>query len=212
MRWQALDLFDVEDRVALHEGDRLIDLLAGLFISFGARERVSIDDGRALFAFPDMAAEFAGLLEGHPDRGAEVPFHRRSPERQDVDAAIGLSVVAQRAGDGSGGVRGVPGLCPGFDALLQGGDDLVGDAGVDVCAVRFGLSGHVFLLPFGVSSRRVPEGRADKTAGHRADRRVYGQHGPVEPKAETDGAGRPLTGRRARPMMRLKLEERLYGR
>ena len=76
--------------------------------------------------------------------------------------------MPQGPGYGTGGVRGVPGLRPGLDALLQGGDDLVGDAGVDVFAGVFGLACHVDLLPFGVSSRRGTEGRANETAGQRA--------------------------------------------
>ena len=57
---------------------------------------------------------------------------RGHPERENVDAAVGLAVVAQRAGDPAGGVFGVPGLHPRADALFEIGDDLRGDAGVNV--------------------------------------------------------------------------------
>src|SRR3546814_10040780 len=45
----------------------------------------------------------------------------------DLDAAVGRPVVPQRPGDAPGQMIGVPGLHPGAHALLQVGDDLVGD-------------------------------------------------------------------------------------
>jgi hypothetical protein len=44
---QAFDLLDIEDGVALHEGDFALGFLAGLAVGFGARDPVGIDDNLA---------------------------------------------------------------------------------------------------------------------------------------------------------------------
>ena len=96
-----------------------------------ARDAVCID-GRAFLALADVGAKFDGLAAGHPDRCGEAPHAGRGPQRQNVDAGVGLAVVTQRS-------RNAPGACSAFQGLTQvphavfeGGDDLRGDVGVHV--------------------------------------------------------------------------------
>jgi hypothetical protein len=101
-----------------------------------------------------VGAKFDGLAVGHPDRCGEALHAGRRPQRQNVDAGVGLAVVTQRSRDAPGGVFGVPGPDPRPDAVFEGGDDLRGDAGVDVLLGRFivlnvvvdGAGFHVGLL------------------------------------------------------------------
>src|SRR5690606_26403833 len=108
-------------------------LLAGL-VDLGPRHGVGVNHGGPAFALADAAAEGQGLPEGHPGRGAEPTARGLGPEQEDVDAAVGFAVVAERTADAGG--RG-PGLDPGPDAVLQLGDDPVGDPGVEVRASGF---------------------------------------------------------------------------
>ena len=144
VRGQAIDLFDIEDSVALQKGDVAFDILAGPFISFGPVDGRGVDDGSAFFALAHAAPEGERLLEGHPERGAIAALGGGGPEDEDIDPGISLARVAKRPGDGSGGVSGGPGLGPGFDAGFEAGDDLVGDPAIDVRAVVF--LGHDTLL------------------------------------------------------------------
>jgi hypothetical protein len=66
---QAFDPLDIEDRVALHEGDGVLDLLAGFHIGLGAGDGVGVDHELTPLAFAHMRAKFSRLPEGHPDRG-----------------------------------------------------------------------------------------------------------------------------------------------
>jgi len=129
---QAVDLFDVEDAVILHVRDLALDILAGLVVVLGARDAVGIDDERAFLAFADVRVEFKGLTKGHPDGRGEILDRRGHPERENVDSAIGLAVVPQRAGNPAGGVFGVPWFHPRAHALFEVGHDLGGDARVNV--------------------------------------------------------------------------------
>ncbi len=52
------------------------------------------------------------------------------PEREDIDAGIGLAVEPQRSRDTSGSVFGVPRFDPGAQALFEARDDLRGDVAV----------------------------------------------------------------------------------
>ena len=94
MRRQILDLLDVEDRVALHVGDRALGLIAGDLIGLGTDKLVGVDDRVALLALADMSAQLAGLAVGHPDRRREALRGGCGPEHQDVDAGIGLAILA----------------------------------------------------------------------------------------------------------------------
>src|ERR1017187_9954832 len=51
---QPFDLLDIEDGVTLHEGDRLLALLAGSLIGLGANDLVGVHDKTALLALADM--------------------------------------------------------------------------------------------------------------------------------------------------------------
>src|SRR5262249_15185682 len=118
----------------------VFDLLAA-FVLLRAGEAVGIDDERAVFALAHLAAELERLAVGHPDRTGEAFEHGVAPEHQHIDALVGLAIGAQRTGDAPGGMLGVPRLEPGTDPLLEVGDDLGGDAGVDVSA--YGRGRHV---------------------------------------------------------------------
>ena len=129
---QSFDLVDVENSVGLQEWNSLILIFAGLGIGLGANQCIRIDDGRALLAFEDTSAKFDGLFEGHPDGSGKAVTHCRGPEAEDIDPRIGLTIEAQRARDGSGSVRGIPRLHPGFRTLFECRDDLIGDPRVNV--------------------------------------------------------------------------------
>jgi hypothetical protein len=82
---------DVEHGVTLEEVDiaRDFDAAVGLV----ARDAVRIDDERAFLALADVGAKFDGLAVGHPDRCGEALHAGRSPQRQNVDAGLGLAVM-----------------------------------------------------------------------------------------------------------------------
>ena len=103
-------------------------LLTGLVI-VGADQRVGVDDRRALFALSDMSVQRQRLAEGHPGGGLEASGCGLAPQQDDVDAAVRRAVVPKRSADAFGGG---PGLGPGPDPGFELGDDLVGDAGVEV--------------------------------------------------------------------------------
>src|SRR5688572_20808730 len=63
---QAFDLLDVEDGVALHERDRLVDFLA-LVVLAGLVKRVGVDDERAMLALADVSAQRLRLAISHPE-------------------------------------------------------------------------------------------------------------------------------------------------
>ena len=95
---QAVDLFDVEDGVTLHVWDFTLDILAGLVVVLSARDAVGVDDERAFLAFAHMRVEFESLAKSLPDGRGEIVDRRGHPERENVDSAIGLAAVPQRAG------------------------------------------------------------------------------------------------------------------
>ena len=131
MRGQAFALLGIEYGVTLHEGDFALALLA-LVVGLGAGDAVGIDDELAALAFPHMAAELQRLFEGEPERGGVAFGHGCRPQHHDIDALIGNAVMAQGAGDAAGCMFGVPWLHPRAHALLKVGDDLAGDAAVNV--------------------------------------------------------------------------------
>ena len=129
---QAVDLLDVENRVPLKEWDFPVDFVASLFVGFFSRDAVRVDDKRAFLAFADVGVKFRCLFKGHPDGRREVLRHGACPERENIDSAVGLPVVAERARNPSGCMLGVPRPNPRPDAVFQVADDLVGDPRVDV--------------------------------------------------------------------------------
>ena len=76
-----------------------------------------------------------GLFEGQPVGRAIAALAGGAPQQQDVDAAVGDCVVAQRTADRAGDVLGVPGLEPGANAGFQLRDDLLGNLIVEVVEV-----------------------------------------------------------------------------
>jgi hypothetical protein len=201
---QALNLLDIEDRVGFQERDGPFGLVTGRLVGFGTAHRVGVDHGRALLALADVAAPFDGLLERHPDRRRVVRGHCRCPERQDVDAGIGLAVVAQGPGDMPRRVGGVPGLGPGFHALLKGFDDLVGDAAVDILPRGF-VGGRHDLAPCvaGFPKDAGKEGRGIKPAGQALTRSRLLKAGVV--RAGFDRPARPASTQRPRSRKPLRM-------
>ena len=129
---QALDLLDVEDGVAFHEGDCAFGLLAGLAVGFGANDLVGVHDKASVLALAHIGLEFERLLEGHPD-GCCIPFlDRFRPQHQDIDALIGYAVGPQRTHDAPFPIAGAPWFQLGPDAALKIGHDPVGDFPIDV--------------------------------------------------------------------------------
>jgi len=57
MGGQTLDLLDVKDRVALHEGDCTVDFLAGFIIGFLARDDIAYTTREPLLALVDMRVQ-----------------------------------------------------------------------------------------------------------------------------------------------------------
>ena len=69
---QSLDLIDVEHRVAFHEGDLDLAILARI-IGLGFAELISINDELTLGSFADLTAELECLTIGHPcGRGVAI--------------------------------------------------------------------------------------------------------------------------------------------
>lgn len=64
---QTIDLLNIEHRVCLQERDFPIDIVAAP-VGHRLGEPTGEDDRRARFALAHGAAQFQGLLEGHPHR------------------------------------------------------------------------------------------------------------------------------------------------
>jgi hypothetical protein len=71
---KSFDLFDVEDRVALHVGDFDFLVLPGFFVGFGPGQGVGVNDKAAALAFPDLRAQLVRLFVGHPDAARRSLF------------------------------------------------------------------------------------------------------------------------------------------
>ena len=107
--------------------------------------------------------------------------------------------MPQRPGDAPCRVLCVPGLHPGPHALFQIGDDLVGDAGVNVlpgCAV-FGHGLVSFVCGFSETTRNIEDGGTSRTGTDR---------GTGNTGAEREWSGQPVAGP-APPARNVKLEE-----
>jgi hypothetical protein len=136
MPGQSVDLLGVKDRVALHKRNFDFDVGAGV-VGVGPDDLVGVDDEGSFLALAHLSAELGGLLVGQPERAAVVFLHGSGPQHQDIDAAVGLAAGAQRPRYRPGLVAGLPWLQPGEISTLEIGEDLVGDAGVNV-----GFLGH----------------------------------------------------------------------
>lgn len=147
---QAFALPQVEDGEALEERDRL-RFLAGLsrpFLLVVGNEAVGIDDGGAVLALADIAAEAEGLAKRQPALGREAVLDHGTPEDQHVDPGVepaGAGVLWH--GERCLRRRRAPRLDPGHAAGLQLGDDLRGNFIVEARPVGTGpsvsgVSGH----------------------------------------------------------------------
>ena len=100
-------------------------------------------DEDALLALADIAAEFLRLAVGHPGRFVVAALGGRGPEENDIGAAVGFAVVAERKGRGRL-LRldaGLPRPLPWPHAFFELRQDRVGDFPVDVSRHRLLLSG-----------------------------------------------------------------------
>ena len=201
---QTFALRQVEDGEALEERDRL-RFLAGLsrpFLLVVGNEAVGIDDGRAVLALADIAAEAEGLAKRQPALDREAVLDHGTPEDQHVDPGVepaGGGVL--RHGERRLRRRRSPGLDPGHAAGLQLGDDLGGDFVVEARPVGTGPSAS------GVSGHRGSPRRAPgaslpalnpsrKTRPHSHSRGVAGcprRRGRPRPTGSAAGEGLPLT-------------------
>jgi hypothetical protein len=89
---------------------------------------VGIHQQFAGLALADMPAEVDGLLEGKSQRAGVALDHGGRPRHHDIDALVRDAVMTQRAGNVARGVLRAPRPVPRANALLQVGDNLVGDA------------------------------------------------------------------------------------
>jgi hypothetical protein len=99
-------------RVTLHEGDRVLALLAGGLIRLDADDLVRVHDKISLLTLADVSFQFRCLLEGHPDRSGVVLLDGGRPQHQNIDALIGNAIPPQRSRNASGGMLGFPRLVP----------------------------------------------------------------------------------------------------
>jgi hypothetical protein len=79
-----------------------------------------------------VSIKLGGLPEGYPDRSCEVLCHGAGPQREYIDPAVGLSVVAEGPRDSSSRVFSIPGLDPRSHTALEVAHDLIRDSSVDV--------------------------------------------------------------------------------
>jgi len=114
------------DRQLAHLG--LLDDAAPLF-----REGASVPGVGVLLALPCLVESGLFRISGRP-------------QHDDIDALLRDTVMTQRAGDPAGGMVGVPRLVPWADALLQVGDNLAGDAAVNVTDFAHGCSSFSCFL------------------------------------------------------------------
>lgn len=92
---QAVDLLNVEDGVALHERNCLLDFPA-ILAGFGFAHHVGVDDHFAFRTFDDLATKLLRLFEGHPADGGEAVFNGCSPEKNDVETLVVLAIMTLR--------------------------------------------------------------------------------------------------------------------
>ncbi|MFK4539814.1 hypothetical protein ABIA00_007997 [Bradyrhizobium ottawaense] len=147
---QAIALITVEDREALEKrnGLRFLTVLAGAALFLGRHKPIGVDHGGAALALADVTTERQRLAECEPALACKSVFGGRTPENQNVYAAIlTAGRGAFRQGQRRLRRRGAPRLHPRYSASLQLEDDLVGDVVIKVCPVLTGarpmiLSGH----------------------------------------------------------------------
>ena len=214
---QALALRQVEDGEALQERDRL-RFLAGLarpLLLVVGNEAVGIDDGGAVLALADIAAEDERLAEGQPALDREAVLDHGPPEDQHIDPGIvpaGGGVL--RHGERRLRRRRAPGLDPGHAAGLQLGDDLGGDFVVEARPVGAGTSASGMSGHRG-SPRRAPRASLAPSTRHENRRstlpldsgRVVPEWGVDETEWYRRSRHPPTGGARIRRALRLGATE-----
>jgi len=183
---QPFALRDVEHGEAFEERDRFgVAALAldARFLAFG-NEAVGIDHGRAMLALAHRAARLDGLLEGQPRLRRPALFDHRSPQDQDIDAAViaaGQRVAREAGADASAAA---PRLDPRDAARLQLGDDAARHL---VIKVRAGFGGGIGRL--GGSAHRVVSMSRPKTT--RPPRKSGGWAAPSDQRGPNERAAAP---------------------
>jgi len=156
---QVLALRQVEDRESLEEGDGLgvLASLAGASLLVAGDEAVGVNNGDAVLAPADMAAEREGLAKDQPALTGEAVLDDGAPEDQHIDAGIAAS-RGRVPGHGEGrlGRRCPPRLNPGKPAGLQLGENHAGDFIIEARPVGAGTGARIMSGHRG-SPRRAPE-------------------------------------------------------
>src|SRR5262249_9532379 len=135
---------------------RLLAGLEGPLLFVLGDEAVGKDDGRAVLALPDMAAERERPAEGEPALTGETMFDDGAPQDQDVDAGISAAGAGvPRQAEWRFCRRTAPRLHPGKEPALELGDDLAGDLVIKVRPVGAGARMAMMCGHRG-SPRRVP--------------------------------------------------------
>jgi hypothetical protein len=137
VRLVVVDLRLVEDRIAPREKAAALGLVLAVVLRSSGADLLPEDDGRGALALAHLGAERLPVAVGAPDAGRVTGALRCDPEREPVDPPIGFARCdVDRARDR--GVAAVPGHAVLAGSGLNGRDNLGGDAGVDVRAIRGG--------------------------------------------------------------------------
>src|SRR6202035_3136607 len=115
------------------------------------------------------------------------------PQHHDIDALVGDTVMTQRTGNLAGGVLRAPWPVPGANALLHVGDNLVGDAAVNV--TDFGHGPFSFGLGFAAAAATLPVG---ETGGSKGKGDGRGGGSPAR-RAASCGSAQAQSGRPGTP-------------
>ena len=139
----AFDLRLVEDAVAPREEARLLLLGVGRVGFLGRLDaaRLPEHDGRGTLASTHLGADRLPVPIGPPQAGRIAGGLGGHPERDNIDAAVGL---ARADVDGAGGRGAVvmPRHAPLAGAGLDGGNDLGGDLLIEVGTGTWGAAVH----------------------------------------------------------------------
>jgi hypothetical protein len=136
-------LVGVEHRESFEEGDRVgfASIALRPLSLFVRHKAVGIDNGCAVLAPANTAAEAKRLAEGEPILGNEAVLDYRTPEDQYIDPRVlSQSRRVPRHGKRRFRLHGPPRLNPGDATGLELCDDLVGDFLIQARSVLAGTS------------------------------------------------------------------------
>src|SRR6516165_8222449 len=127
----AIDLAAVEHGVATGDETVMVVGVVDFLLVLGSADALPEDDGGRAFALANLGTERLPLAVGSPDAAGVTARLCCDPESERIDAAVGLA-GGDIGGPGNRSAPVVPGhvLLPGTG--FDGGDDLGGDAAVDI--------------------------------------------------------------------------------